>query len=83
MNKLKLFNYWVQNLETKNNTSKIERLQEVIGEAHSKLILITYDAFLFDYSIQDGKEFLIKVKDILQEGEFKVKHKHAKDYFFN
>jgi hypothetical protein len=83
MNKLKLFNYWVQNLETKNNTNKIERLREVIGEAHSKLILITYDAFLFDYSIQDGKEFLIKVKDILQEGGFKVKHKHAKDYFFN
>jgi hypothetical protein len=83
MTKLKLFNYWVQNLETKVNTHKIERLREVIGEAQSKLILITYDAFLFDYSIQDGKDFLVKVKEILEEGGFKVKHKHAKDYFFN
>jgi tagatose-1,6-bisphosphate aldolase len=83
MTKLKLFNYWVQNLETKINTHKIERLREVIEEAQSKLILITYDAFLFDYSIQDGKDFLVKVKEILEEGGFKVKHKHAKNYFFN
>ena len=83
MNRLKLFNYWVQNLETKNNTQKIEKLKEYIEGKHSKLVLITYDAFLFDYSVQDDKEFLIKVKSILEEDGFKVKHKYAKTYFFN
>lgn len=82
MTKLKLFNYWVQNLETKNNVGKIERLREYVSGKRSNLILITYDAFLFDYSVQDGKEFLIRVKSILEDGGFKVKHRHAKDYFF-
>lgn len=83
MTKLKLFNYWVQNLETKNNVDKIEKIKELVQDKLSKLILITYDAFLFDYNIKDGKEFLIRVKTILEEGGYKVKHKHAKSYFFN
>jgi len=83
MNKLKLFNYWVQNLETKINTEKIERLREYMVDCKSKLVLITYDSFLFDYCVEDGKDFLIKIKEILQEGGFKVKHKHSKDYFFD
>jgi len=82
MNKLKLFNYWVQNLETRNNVEKIEKLQKYMVDCKSRLILITYDAFLFDYSIQDGKEFLVQIKAILEEGGYKVKHKYAKDYFF-
>jgi hypothetical protein len=82
VNKLKLFNYWIQNLETRNNTEKIEKLREYMTDCKSRLILITYDAFLFDYSIQDGKEFLVQIKAILEEGGYKVKHKHAKDYFF-
>ena len=83
MNKLKLFNYWVQNLETKNNVQKIERLREYMSGKTSQLVLITYDAFLFDYSIQDGKEFLIRIKQILEEDGFRVKHKHSKNYFFD
>jgi len=83
MNKLKLFNYWVQNLETKNNVQKIERLREYMSGKTSQLVLITYDAFLFDYSVQEGKEFLIRVKQILEEDGFRVKHKHSKDYFFD
>lgn len=82
INKLKLFNYWIQNLETKNNTEKIEKLREYTKDCKSRLILITYDSFLFDFNLQDGKEFLVKVKSILEEGGHKVKHKHAKDYFF-
>jgi hypothetical protein len=80
---LKLFNYWIQNLETRVNSYKIEKLREMMQNYKSKLVLITYDSFLFDYSIEDGKEFLIKVKQILEEGEFKVKHRHSKTYFFN
>ena len=84
MNKLKLFNYWVQNLETKTNVGKIEDIKVYMNKikCKSKLILITYDAFLFDYSIEDGKEFLIDIKSILEKGNFKIKIKYGKSYYF-
>jgi len=83
MNKLKLFNYWVQNLETKVNTEKILDLKDYIekNKSKSKLILITYDAFLFDYSIEDGKQFLIDVKAIMQKDGYGVKLKRGTSYF--
>lgn len=82
VNKLKLFNYWVQNLETKINTEKILDLKEYIekNKFKSKLILITYDAFLFDYSIEDGKQFLIDIKSILQKDGYTVKLKRGTSY---
>ena len=84
INKLKLFNYTIQNLETKNNIFKIEKIKNFIEskKCKSKLVLITYDAFLFDYSIDDGKEFLIEIKKILCENGFAVKHKYSKNYNF-
>jgi hypothetical protein len=83
MNKLKLFNYWVQNLETKVNTEKILDIKDYIESAKCKtrLILITYDAFLFDYSIQDGKQFLIDIKNIMQKDGYGVKLKRGTSYF--
>jgi hypothetical protein len=83
MNKLKLFNYWVQNLETKVNTEKILDIKDYIESAKckTKLILITYDAFLFDYSIQDGKQFLIDIKNIMQKDGYGVKLKRGTSYF--
>jgi hypothetical protein len=83
MNKLKLFNYWVQNLETKTNTEKIEKIKTYIEKTSSKLVLIVYDSFLFDYNVQDGKEFLVEIKKILEEDGYKVKHKYSKSYFFD
>jgi len=80
MNKLKLFNYIVQNLETLTNLEKIEKLHALLADKKSELILITYDSFLFDFSIEDGKQTLIKIKNILEENGLVVKHKHGKDY---
>lgn len=82
LNKLQLFNYIVQNLETKQNVDKIERILELLKNKKSKLILITYDSFLFDFSMLDGKDTLSQIKDILQEGDMIVKHKYGKDYSF-
>ena len=84
MNRLKLFNYWVQNLETKTNVEKIEDIEVYMNKikCNSKLVLITYDAFLFDYSVEDGKEFLVGIKSILEKGDFKIKIKYGKSYYF-
>jgi hypothetical protein len=87
MNKLKLFNYIIQNTETKQNVKKINAIHELIATHNyaSRLVLITYDSFLLDYSISDGKDALINIKNVLQgtENDFMlVKHKHGKNYFF-
>ena len=83
INKLKLFNYWIQNLETKTNTEKILDLKEcIVAKGYkSRLILITYDAFLFDYSIKDGQQFLIDVKTIMEKNGFGIKLKRGTSYF--
>jgi len=82
LSKLQLFNYIVQNMETKQNVEKIEALQEYLEDKKTKLILITYDSFLFDFSADDGKQTLIDIKNILQQGDMIVKHKYGKDYSF-
>jgi hypothetical protein len=84
MNKLKLFNYIVQNQETLANVDKIERINQYLNDnnCQTALILITYDAFLFDYSIQDGKQTLIEIKTILEADDMVVKHKHNVNYSF-
>ena len=84
MNKLKLFNYVVQNLETKENVYKIEKIFDLINKESlkTKLILITYDSFLFDFDILDGKQTLLKIKEILEENDMIVKHKYGNNYAF-
>ena len=76
----KLFNYWVQNLETYKNSFKISKICNILHSYRTKLVLITYDSFLFDYSVEDGKELLVTIKDILSEGGYPVKHKWGTDY---
>jgi hypothetical protein len=77
----KLLNYYVQNLETKRNAEKILQLKDLLQGKKTKLVLITYDAFLFDYSVSDGKELLLKIKEVLEQDNMVVKHKHGKTYF--
>ena len=84
MNKLKLFNYVVQNQETLANVSKIERINQYLEEnkLRTKLILITYDSFLFDFRAHDGKKTLLDIKAILEQDNMVVKHKHGLNYSF-
>jgi uncharacterized pyridoxamine 5'-phosphate oxidase family protein len=82
MNKLKLFNYIVQNLETKENIFKILEINKLLSKKKTKLILITYDSFLFDFSQEDGKTMLKKIKTILEGKNMLVKHKYGSNYAF-
>jgi len=81
--KYKLFNYILQNLETKTNVQKILRLNQYLSNKKTKLVLITYDAFLIDFSISDDKQTLIDIKSLLQEDGFPVNHKYGTDYSFS
>jgi len=82
MNKLKVFNYIVQNLETKQNIYKIIEINKLLSKKKTKLILITYDSFLFDFSQEDGKTLLKKIKQILEQDNMVVKHKYGVSYAF-
>ena len=84
MNRLKLFNYVVQNQETLVNISKIERINQYLeqNKLATKLVLITYDSFLFDFAETDKKETLLCIKRILEDGNMVVKHKYGTNYAF-
>ena len=53
----KLFNYIIQSYETSNNVQLLEQVLDYLKDKKTKLVLYTYDAFLFDYSQEDGAIF--------------------------
>jgi hypothetical protein len=74
MNANKLFNYTIQLMETENNMKVLSKLIPEIKDDRSKLILYSYDSFLLDFNMEDGLDYLKKVKKILeQNGKFPVK----------
>ncbi len=65
MNSRKLFNYYLQSLETENTILRLNELQNFMKNLKSKIILYIYDAILIDYNLFDGKENLDKMISIL------------------
>jgi hypothetical protein len=50
----KLFNYIVQSKETSTNVELLELALNYLKDKKTKIVLYTYDAFLFDYAEEDG-----------------------------
>jgi hypothetical protein len=73
MNRDKLFNYFIQNLETERNMEVLNNLIPEIENYKSKLVLYNYDSFLIDFNVDDGLEYLNKIKRILEKDKFPVK----------
>ena len=74
MNANKLFNYTIQLMETENNMKVLGQLIPKIKDYRSKLVLYSYDSFLFDFKMEDGLDFLYEVKKTIeQKGKFPVK----------
>jgi hypothetical protein len=65
INKNKLFNYIVQSKETSTNVELLEKVLDYLKGKKTKIVLYTYDAFLFDYSKEDG-DILQNIVDILE-----------------
>ena len=61
----KLFNYVVQSMETSTNVKLLETIFNYLTDKKTKLVLYTYDAFLFDYAKEDG-EIFTTIKEMLQ-----------------
>jgi hypothetical protein len=62
----KLLNYVVQSQETSTNVTMLEKILDYLKDKKTKLVLYTYDAFLFDYSKEDGKQLLTELKDMIK-----------------
>lgn len=80
ISKSRLFNYIVQNYETVKNVNIIHKIREYLSDKKSQLVLVSYDAFLVDFSVKDGQSTLAGIKEILQEDSMIVKHKYGKSY---
>ena len=76
MNPQKLFNYVIQSLETSRNVLILKQVLGFLRTKKTKVALYTYDAILFDFDLEDGKETLENLTKILQqEGKYPVKFK--------
>lgn len=81
MNSNKLFNYYLQNLETERNILVIDKLNKLLENYNTKLIMYLYDGFLFDYHKSDGKELFLKIKEVMEENrKFKTKQYGGKNF---
>lgn len=71
INKNKLFNYYIQSYETERSINVINNINDLIENKNylSKLILFVFDGFLIDYNMDDGKQFITDIKNIITEGE--------------
>ena len=76
----KLFNYYLQALETEVSVRKLQQVQDVLKDHQSCMILYTYDSVLFDVTYAEARELLPKIKETLQQGNLPVKCKLGYNY---
>ena len=76
MTQAKLFNYIVQSKETSTNVGLLEKVLDYLKDKKTKIVLYTYDAFLFDYSKEDGDI----LQDIVNMLEYPVTIKQGNTY---
>tara|TARA_R110001606_G_scaffold359763_1_gene511685 strand:+ start:160 stop:1485 length:1326 start_codon:yes stop_codon:yes gene_type:complete len=80
MHPAKLMNYMMQSLETSRNILILKEVLKYLRNKKTTAVLFTYDAILFDYSKEDGKETLLGIQKVLeQDGKYPVKFKYSKD----
>lgn len=80
LNPTKIFNYYVQSLETKSNVELISKVLDFLETKKSKIVLYTYDSILLDFSKEDGVELVTQVKNLLESTGYVVKMKRGTNY---
>jgi len=69
----KLFNYILQASETEFGMSVLSNINQYLNDKLTKVVLYTYDSFLFDINKNDGKQTLFDIKKIMNDRGFPVK----------
>ena len=81
MNPQKLFNYLLQNLETSMNVCILWDIFCLLKGKKTKLILYTYDSFLFDWDEKES-DLMDQIKLVFKKYKFNIKIKQGYDYDF-
>jgi hypothetical protein len=81
MNPQKLLNYVIQNLETANNINLMWEFFKILKGKNTKLVLYTYDSFLFDVDIKE-KDILNAIKGVFEKQNLSYKIKDGISYNF-
>ena len=76
----KLFNYYLQAVETEVSVQKLQQVQHILTAYETIIILYTYDSILFDMPITEAKALLPQIKHILEQGNFPTKCKVGNIY---
>jgi hypothetical protein len=81
MNAAKLLNYLLQSFESERNMAVIHNILLRTQSYSSKLILYTYDSFLWDFDKRDGAMLIKLIKEELeQNGKYPIKLEIGPDY---
>ena len=77
----KLFNYILQNMETSQNVLILWDIFRILRGYKTKLILYTYDSFLFD--VDEGEEKILEdVREVFKKYKLNIKEIEGYDYNF-
>lgn len=80
MHPQKLMNYMMQSLETSRNITILKEILKYLQGKKTKIALYTYDAIVFDFSKDEGKQVLQQLEDIMNTGgNYPIKFKYSKN----
>lgn len=71
--KAKIFNYYIQSMESEVALGLINRLRPIYEGMESKVVLYTYDSILVDFCKEDGSQLLADTINVLENGQVNVK----------
>jgi hypothetical protein len=84
MKKSKLFNYFIQMIETEFSMLFIYKVYNILKDRRSKIIMYTYDSILIDFNVNDKKEVISEIKDKIIKSKVKIgkNYKDMETYSF-
>ena len=77
----KLLNYVLQNLETAMNIRILWEIFKSLKGRKTKLVLYTYDSFLFDFDNSE-KDLIDEIKQIINNNKLQIKESYGSTYNF-
>jgi hypothetical protein len=81
MNPQKLLNYLIQNLETAYNIELMWEFFKILKGKNTKLVLYTFDSFLFDFSINE-KDLIQLISNVFTKHNLTYQIKNGINYNF-
>jgi hypothetical protein len=82
MNPQKLFNYYLQHLETSTNVNILLKIHRLLVGKKSQIVLYTYDSFLFDIDDNEETELMGSISNIFTELNLNTKTSYGHSYDF-